>query len=59
MLRFLTFLVPQVSFLGLLNNEHLFMEANIIVKVAGHAGKLVFGLLGQKIPAVLMVGRAQ
>ncbi|KAJ5231321.1 uncharacterized protein N7469_005909 [Penicillium citrinum] len=26
--------------------------------VAGHAGKLVFGLLGQKIPAVLMVGRA-
>ncbi|KAJ5397279.1 PNP/MTAP phosphorylase [Penicillium cosmopolitanum] len=27
-------------------------------KVAGHAGKLVFGLLGQKIPAVLMVGRA-
>lgn len=27
--------------------------------VAGHAGKLVFGLLGQKIPAVLMVGRAQ
>ncbi|CAI7583327.1 unnamed protein product [Penicillium pancosmium] len=27
--------------------------------VAGHAGKLVFGFLGQKIPAVLMVGRAQ
>lgn len=27
--------------------------------VAGHAGKLVFGMLGQKIPAVLMVGRAQ
>ncbi|KAJ5701562.1 purine nucleoside phosphorylase [Penicillium malachiteum] len=26
--------------------------------VAGHAGKLVFGLLGQKIPAVFMVGRA-
>ncbi|OGE56134.1 hypothetical protein PENARI_c003G04128 [Penicillium arizonense] len=26
--------------------------------VAGHAGKLVFGFLGQKIPAVLMVGRA-
>ncbi|CAG8258129.1 unnamed protein product [Penicillium salamii] len=26
--------------------------------VAGHAGKLVFGLLGHKIPAVLMVGRA-
>ncbi|EKV12080.1 Purine nucleoside phosphorylase I, inosine and guanosine-specific [Penicillium digitatum PHI26] len=26
--------------------------------VVGHAGKLVFGLLGQKIPAVLMVGRA-
>ncbi|KAJ5166503.1 purine nucleoside phosphorylase [Penicillium canariense] len=26
--------------------------------VAGHAGKLVFGLLGQQIPAVLMVGRA-
>ncbi|KAF3403618.1 hypothetical protein F1880_009494 [Penicillium rolfsii] len=26
--------------------------------VAGHAGKLVFGLLGEKIPAVLMVGRA-
>ncbi|CEO58491.1 Putative Purine nucleoside phosphorylase I, inosine and guanosine-specific [Penicillium brasilianum] len=26
--------------------------------VAGHAGKLVFGLLGRKIPAVLMVGRA-
>ncbi|CAG7927084.1 unnamed protein product [Penicillium olsonii] len=26
--------------------------------VAGHAGKLVFGHLGQKIPAVLMVGRA-
>ncbi|KAJ5180353.1 purine nucleoside phosphorylase [Penicillium capsulatum] len=26
--------------------------------VAGHAGKLVFGLLGDKIPAVLMVGRA-
>ncbi|KAJ5491601.1 purine nucleoside phosphorylase [Penicillium diatomitis] len=26
--------------------------------VAGHAGKLVFGLLDQKIPAVLMVGRA-
>ncbi|EPS26082.1 hypothetical protein PDE_01018 [Penicillium oxalicum 114-2] len=26
--------------------------------VAGHAGKLVFGLLGQRIPAVLMVGRA-
>ncbi|KAJ5092251.1 hypothetical protein NUU61_007121 [Penicillium alfredii] len=25
--------------------------------VAGHAGKLVFGLLGHKIPAVLMVGR--
>lgn len=28
-------------------------------QVAGHAGKLVFGLLGEKIPAVLMVGRAQ
>ena len=28
--------------------------------VAGHAGKLVFGLLGEKqIPCVLMVGRAQ
>ena len=27
--------------------------------VAGHAGKLVFGFLGQRIPAVLMVGRAQ
>ncbi|KAL4950560.1 nucleoside phosphorylase domain-containing protein [Aspergillus filifer] len=26
--------------------------------VAGHAGKLVFGLLDKKIPAVLMVGRA-
>ncbi|OQD78689.1 hypothetical protein PENDEC_c001G07046 [Penicillium decumbens] len=26
--------------------------------VAGHAGKLVFGFLGQRIPAVLMVGRA-
>ncbi|KAJ5246932.1 hypothetical protein N7468_001915 [Penicillium chermesinum] len=26
--------------------------------VAGHAGKLVFGLLGQKIPAVFMVGRS-
>ncbi|KAJ5677464.1 uncharacterized protein N7477_003097 [Penicillium maclennaniae] len=26
--------------------------------VAGHAGKLVFGFLGQQIPAVLMVGRA-
>ncbi|KAJ5936466.1 purine nucleoside phosphorylase [Penicillium verhagenii] len=26
--------------------------------VAGHAGKLVFGLLDQKIPAVFMVGRA-
>ncbi|BCR89075.1 purine-nucleoside phosphorylase [Aspergillus chevalieri] len=26
--------------------------------VAGHAGKLVFGLLGQKVPAVLMLGRA-
>ncbi|KAJ5139096.1 Inosine guanosine/xanthosine phosphorylase [Penicillium bovifimosum] len=26
--------------------------------VAGHAGKLVFGFLGQNIPAVLMVGRA-
>ncbi|KAL4861117.1 hypothetical protein BDV12DRAFT_204341 [Aspergillus spectabilis] len=26
--------------------------------VPGHAGKLVFGLLGKQIPAVLMVGRA-
>ncbi|OJJ84915.1 purine-nucleoside phosphorylase [Aspergillus glaucus CBS 516.65] len=26
--------------------------------VTGHAGKLVFGLLGQKVPAVLMLGRA-
>ncbi|KAL6228884.1 hypothetical protein BDW75DRAFT_246234 [Aspergillus navahoensis] len=26
--------------------------------VAGHAGKLVFGLLDKKVPAVLMVGRA-
>ncbi|RMJ27650.1 hypothetical protein PHISP_01502 [Aspergillus sp. HF37] len=26
--------------------------------VSGHAGKLVFGLLGNKTPAVLMVGRA-
>ncbi|KAJ5279903.1 hypothetical protein N7478_005275 [Penicillium angulare] len=26
--------------------------------VSGHAGKLVFGLLGQKVPAVFMVGRA-
>lgn len=28
-------------------------------KVAGHAGKLVFGLLSQRVPAVLMLGRAQ
>ncbi|KAL4926538.1 purine-nucleoside phosphorylase [Aspergillus undulatus] len=28
------------------------------VEVAGHAGKLVFGLLDKKVPAVLMVGRA-
>lgn len=34
-------------------------EADWCGAVAGHAGKLVFGLLGQKIPAVLMVGRAQ
>ena len=28
-------------------------------EVAGHVGRLVFGLLGQTVPAVLMVGRAQ
>lgn len=26
--------------------------------VTGHMGKLVFGLLGEKVPAVLMLGRA-
>lgn len=34
-------------------------SAELISTVAGHAGKLVFGFLGQQIPAVLMVGRAQ
>lgn len=33
--------------------------ARLMSAVAGHAGKLVFGLLGEQIPAVLMVGRAQ
>lgn len=28
-------------------------------QVPGHAGKLVFGFLGEDIPVVLMVGRAQ
>jgi hypothetical protein len=57
MRRFLIFLARRVSksFWDVEDGEGEWLTG----AVAGHAGKLVFGLLGQKIPAVLMVGRAQ
>ena len=39
--------------------EHLSEILFLACQVTGHAGKLVFGLLDKKVPAVLMVGRAQ
>ena len=39
----------------------LYIEFNILIHliVPGHAGKLIFGLLDEQVPVVLMVGRAQ
>lgn len=36
------------------------LTARLLLTVVGHAGKLIFGTMGhQKVPVVLLVGRAQ